>query len=128
MVEERIDQAFTFLQDVLDNPAITEVVPGSSEVRFQVLVSGESTFHLVAFRPQHAREDPWVARVIKPAEYASEHRGVARPEDVPGASGNLVTRPEVGETAEEALGALSAKLLKAQPRAWETAVADRRTA
>lgn len=128
MIEERIEQGFTFLQDVLENPAIIEVVPEGSEFRPQAEVAGATTFHLVAFRPQNAREDPWVARVIKPAEYASEHRSVAWPEDVAGAGGNLVTRPEVGDTAETALDALAAKLRKAQPRLVETPVADRQTA
>jgi hypothetical protein len=127
-IEARIEQGFTFLQDVLDNPAITEVVPGGSEFRFQELVTGATTFHLIAFRPQDAREDPWVARIIKPAEYANEHRGVARPEDVPGAGGNQVTRPVVGDTADAALDALATKLRKAQPRLLEAAVADRQTA
>jgi hypothetical protein len=128
LFEERLDQASIFIQDVFENLAITEVVPGGSEVRFQELVTGATTFHLVAFRPQNAREDPWVARIVKPAEYVSEHRGVARPEDVPGAGGNLVTRPEVGDTAEAALEALATKLLKAQPRLLGAAIADRRTA
>lgn len=128
MIELRIEQGFTFLQDVLENPAIVEVVPEGSEFRFQEVVAGATNFHLVAFRPQNAPEDPWVARVIKPAEYASEHRNVARPEDVPGAGGNPVTRPEVGDTAEAALEALAAKLLAAQPRVLKTVVDDRRTA
>ncbi len=128
LIETRIEQGFTFLQDVLENPTITEVVPGGSEFRFQELVTGETTFHLVAFRPQDAREDPWVARIIKPAEYVSEHRSVARPEDVPGAGGNLITRPEVGDTADAALEALATKLRRAQPRLLEAASADRRTA
>jgi hypothetical protein len=128
LIEERIEQGFAFLQDVLDNPSITEAVPGSSEFRFQELVTGETTFHLVAFRPQEASEEPWIARIVKPAEYAREHRGVHRPEDVPGAGGNLLTRPEVGDTAEAALDALATKLRKAQPRLLGNAIADRRTA
>lgn len=128
MIDERLEQASIIIQDLFENPAIIEVVPGGSELRFQELVTGAMTFHLVAFRPQDEREDPWVARIIKPAEYASEHRGVARPEDVPGSAGNLVTRPEVGKTAEAAFEALSTKLRKAQPRLLAAAIADRRTA
>ena len=128
LFEERLDQASIFIQDVFENLAITEVVPGGSEVRFQELVTGATTFHLVAFRPEGASNEPWVARIIKPAEYVSEHRSVARPEDVPGAGGNLVTRPEVGDTAEAALEALATKLRKAQPPLLEAATADRRTA
>jgi hypothetical protein len=128
LIEERIEQGFTFIQDVLDNPDIIEVVPGGSEFRFQELVTGETTFHLVAFRPQKAHEESWVARIIKPAEYINQHRGVARPEDVPGAGGNLVTRPEVGDTPEAALEALATKLRNAQPRLLQAATADRRTA
>ena len=128
MIDERLEQASIFIQDVFENPDITEVVPGGSEVRFHELVTGETTFHLVAFRPQNAPEDPWVARIIKPAEYVREHRSVARPEDVPGAGGNLVTRPEVGDTAEAALDALAAKLVGSKIRPWDAAIADRRTA
>lgn len=128
LIEVRIEQGFTFLQDVLENPAIIEVVPGGSEFRFQELVTGGTTFHLVAFRPEGASNDPWVARIIKPAEYVGEHGSVVRPEDVPGAGGNLVTRPEVGDTAEAAFAALATKLLGAEPRTWDAAVADRKTA
>ncbi len=129
LFEERLDQASIFIQDVFENLAITEVVPGGSEVRFQELVTGATTFHLVAFRPRRCQQRaPWVARIIKPAEYVSEHRSVARPEDVPGAGGNLVTRPEVGDTAEAALEALATKLRKAQPRLLGASIADRRTA
>ena len=128
MIDERLGHMAIFLQDVLDNPAITEVVPGGSELRFQELMAGATTFHLVAFRPEGASNEPWVARIIKPAEYVSEHRSVARPEDVPGAGGNLVTRPEVGDTAEAALEALATKLRKAQPRLLGASIADRRTA
>ena len=128
MIDERLEQASVFVQDVFENPTITEVVPGGTELRFQELVTGETTFHLVAFRPQHAHEIPWVARIIKPAPYVSEHRSVARPEDVPGAGGNPVTRPEVSETAEAALEALAKKLRRAQPRQLDVAIADRRTA
>lgn len=128
MIDERLGHMATFLQDVLDNPAITEVVPGGSELRFQEVTTGAANFHLIAFRPEGARDEPWVARVIKPAEYAGEHRKIARPEDVPGAGGNPVTRPEVGDTAEAALEALSEKLRRAQPRQLEVAITDRRTA
>lgn len=128
LFEERIDQADAFLKDVLENPAITEVVPGDSEVRFQEVVTSAAIFHIVAFRPEDALEEPWVARVIKPLEHIREHRGVARAEDVPTSIGNPATRPEVGVTAEAALEALAAKLVGAGPHVWETAGAERRTA
>ncbi|MEZ4562323.1 MAG: hypothetical protein R2853_06260 [Thermomicrobiales bacterium] len=107
---------------------LLDVVPGGSEFRLQELVTGATTFHLVAFRPQNAPDDPWVARIIKPAEYVSERREVAGPEDVPDAGGNLITRPEVGETADTALDALAAKLLGAQPRVLKAVMDDRRAA
>lgn len=125
LIEERIGHMGIFLQDVFDNPAITEVVPGDSELRFQEVAAGATTFHLIAFRPEGARDAPWVARVITPAEYAAEHRGVTGPENVPAAGGNPVTRPVVGDTAEQALDALAAKLVDAQPRLREVAAADR---
>ena len=128
MIDERLEQASIFIQDVFDNPDITEVVPGGSEVRFQELVTGTTVFHLIAFRPQFSPGVPWVARVIKPAEYVSEHREVARPEDVPGADGDPVTLLEVGDTAEAALEALATKLRQAQPRLLDAAIAHRRTA
>ena len=125
LVEERIEHMGVFLQDVLANPAITEVVPDGSELRFQELVTDAMTFHLIAFRPEGASAEPWVARIIKPVEFTAEHRSVARPEDVPGAGGNPATRPEAGDTAEAALEALAAKLLAAQPSFREPSIADR---
>ncbi|MFT4041422.1 MAG: hypothetical protein QM692_24780 [Thermomicrobiales bacterium] len=128
MIEQRIDQAFAFLQDVLETPAITEVVPGGSELRFQEKVVGVTTFNLVAFRPEGASEEPWVARVIKPLEHIREHRSVARAEDVPTSIGNPVTRPEVGATAEAALEALAAKLAGEAAPIWDAHTINRRTA
>lgn len=128
LFEERVDQATAFLQDVLESPAITEVVPSGSEVRFQEVVTTATTFHIVAFRPEDALEDPWVARVIKPLEHIREHRNVARAEDVPNSIGNPVTRPEVGTTAEAALEALAAKLLEAQPQVLGNAFTRRQIA
>lgn len=128
LIQERIEQAFAFLQDVLKDPSITEIVPDGSEMRFQEVVTGETTFHLVAYRSEAASEVLWAARVITPAQFASEHHAITRPQVVTDLGGNPVTRPEVGDTAEEALEALSAKLFAAQPRLREISINSRRTA
>ncbi|MFN8674795.1 MAG: hypothetical protein U0Z70_00330 [Thermomicrobiales bacterium] len=128
MIDERLGHVATFLQDVLDNPAITEDVSGGSELRFQEVTTGAANVHLIAFRPEGATDEPWVARIITPVEFMAEHRDVARPEYVPGADGDPVTRLEVGDTAEAALEALATKLRQAHPRLLDAAIADRRTA
>lgn len=116
-IDQRLDQAAVFMQDVLADPAILTDIPDSSVLRFSNVTIGSVDFRLTAFADANDSHN-WTARVTGPAEWAAEGRKPfsATLNGVGGKWGSPPLYPENGRTAEEALEALEEKLRDSQ--AW----------
>lgn len=129
MIDHRLDQAFAFIRDVIDDPVILEEIPDGSQLRFLDVTIGEVVVRLTAY-PEAGPSWSWTARITGPARWAAEGR---KPVNVlPGATG--VTRkgsaahPAHGHTAEEALAALEEQLRAASQHLEADFGSGRRTA
>lgn len=116
-IDQRLDQAAVFMQDVLDDPAILADIPDGSVLRFSNVTIGSVDFRLTAYADSHVSHT-WTALVTGPAEWAAEGRKPfgATPNGVGGKWGSPPLYPEHGSTAEAALAALEEKLRDSRGR------------
>lgn len=128
-IELRLDQAFAFFRDVVDDPAILEEIPGGSTLRFRDVTLGEEMIRLTAY-PDAGPTWSWTARVTGPAKWAVEGRKPARvrPDNAEGTWERAEAHPEHGHTAEDALSALEEKLRNAPHHLEADLRSGRRTA
>lgn len=118
-IDVRLDQAFAFFRDVLDNPALLEEIPGGSTLRFSDVMIGEAAFRLTAY-PDDGPNWAWTAKVTGPADKAviGRERANASRFGAEETRDSTATHVGHGHTAEEALAALEEKLRDA-PRQFE---------
>lgn len=113
LITRRIRQMAAFLQDVIENPAITAAIPTGSTLRQREIEIERGTYRLTAYRTPRMRQ--WAARLT------------AGPDPADGGAPDGVefrlpewdvrpTTPARGATAEAALDALEAKLRRAAMR------------
>jgi hypothetical protein len=97
LVDRRLAQGFQFMRDVLENPALNELIPDSAELVFRDVPIGEVDVRLTAYlAPDGA--DRWEARITGPAELVLQ------------ASGAVGIETAIGETPEQALDALETSI------------------
>jgi hypothetical protein len=96
IITQRIGQTFGFVRDVLDNPALLEIIPDKSRLVFRDIIVKEIGLRLTAF-PSPAHPGMWEARITGPPELAKRAQASAAPQTPP---------PGIGESAERALDAL----------------------
>lgn len=113
-IDQRIDEAFEFMRDMLNDPGALEVIPNDATLTFRHVVVEGVTFHLAAYQDPED-ESLWIARVTGPAAWAIEGRHPQPPlleqhRGKGGKWGSPPTHPEHGRTAEEALASLAEKL------------------
>ncbi len=128
-IDLRLDQAFAFFRDVLDNPALLEEIPGGSALRFTDVVIGDAAFRLTAY-PDDGPNWAWTAKVTGPADKAliGRERADASRFGTEEKRGSTSTPVGHGHTAEEALSALEAKLRAAPQHFKADFTPGRRTA
>ncbi|MDQ2651959.1 MAG: hypothetical protein M3Z20_02845 [Chloroflexota bacterium] len=116
-IDQRLDQAAVFMQDVLDDPAILTDIPDGSVLRFSNVTIGSVDFRLTAYADSNASHN-WTARVTGPAEWAAEGRKPfsATLNGAGGKWGSPLLYLEHGSTADEALAALEEKLRDSRGR------------
>jgi hypothetical protein len=105
LVDRRLAQGFQFMRDVLENPALNELIPDSAELVFRDVPIGEVDVRLTAY-PAPDGADRWEARITGPAELVLQD------------SGPVGIETTIGETPERALDALETSI--------RAAVADRK--
>lgn len=116
-IDQRLDQAGAFMQDVLVDPGILTDIPDGSVLRFSNVTIGDISFRLTAYADSNDAHH-WTARVTGPAEWAAEGRKPfsATANGVGGKRGSPPLHPEQGRTADEALAALEEKLRDSRSR------------
>jgi hypothetical protein len=112
-ITKRIEQTFAFLQDVIDNPAITAVIPSGSELRHREIEIEHRTYRLTAYRTPRMRQ--WAARLTAGPEPADDEAPDGVEFRLP-AWDVRPSSPARGETAEAALDVLEGKLRRATAR------------
>jgi hypothetical protein len=105
LVDRRLAQGFQFMRDVLENPALNELIPDSVELVFRDVPVGEVDVRLTAY-PAPNGAHRWEARITGPPELVCRD------------SGSLGVETTIGETPEQALDALETSI--------RAAVADRK--
>jgi hypothetical protein len=103
LIEQRIDQAFAFMYDVIDDPDVLEEIPDGSRLEFRDIDCQGIRLRLTAY-PSPDRAGWWIARITGPAEIAAAARSLASKWESP------PTSPAGGPTAEAALDTLAEKL------------------
>ena len=97
LVDRRLAQGFQFMRDVLENPALNELIPDSAELVFRDVPIGEFDIRLTAYRAPNG-DDRCEARVTGPSELVFQD------------SGSLGFETAFGETPEQALDALETSI------------------
>ena len=117
-IERRMDQAFAFFRDVIDDPVLLKEIPGGSTLRFHDVPLGDVVVRLTAY-PDLGFSWSWTARITGPADWVAEAR--KRDPSLPSEEGVAQQlrwwQPEHGHTAEEALVALEQQLRDATRQA-----------
>jgi hypothetical protein len=113
-IERRLDQAFAFFRDVLENPELLEEIPDGSTLRFSEVMIGDVTFQLTAY-PDIGPNWVWTAKVTGPADKVvmGRERADASRFGTEETRGSTSTPIGHGHTAEDALSALEDKLRNA---------------
>jgi hypothetical protein len=116
-ITERINQAFDFVRDVIDDPQILDTIPNGSELAFRDAVDQERSIRLTAYLPKHPGAR-WGARVSGVTSTATA--------DAPPPSETQAT-PDYGggwpsvagyDTSDVALDALETELRAFAPSGW----------
>ena len=128
-IELRLDQAFAFCRDVLENPALLEEIPDGSTLRFSDVIIEDAVFHLTAY-PDTGPNWMWTAKVTGPADKIvnwRERAGASRfgTEET---RGSAAAHSAHGHTAEDALSALETTLRDTPPHRDADFRPGRRTA
>lgn len=97
LITHRIGQSFAFVRDVLNNPALLELIPDKVELVFRDFTANERDFRLTAYSVSDTNEI-WEARVTGPLVRDSGGLGSFR---------DVFSR---GDTAELALDALESAI------------------
>jgi hypothetical protein len=113
LIDERLGQAFAFLRDVLDNPAITAAIPTGSTLRHREIEIEDRRYRLTAYRTPRMRQ--WAARLTAGPEPADAGAPDGVEFRLP-AWDERPASPARGETAEAALDVLEGKLRRATAR------------
>jgi hypothetical protein len=74
LVDRRLAQGFQFMRDVLENPALNELVPDSAELFFRDVPIREVDVRLTAY-PAPFGAGRWEARITGPSELVLQDRG-----------------------------------------------------
>ena len=111
-IDQRLGQAFAFMRDMIDAPAVLDEIPDGTRLFFRDVVWQGQQLRLTA-HPSSERPGWWTARITGPAEIALRSMRWAPPPGSRGQAGKWgspPTFPESAPTIDAALDALEEKL------------------
>ncbi len=129
LIDHRLDQAFAFIRDVIDDPVILEEIPGGSSLRFSDVTIGDVEVRLTAY-PDEGPSWSWTACITGPVAWAAAGRNKVQSfaGEVGGEGDSPSSLPAHGNTAEEALLTLEEKLRAMPQQLGDNVRPERRTA